>query len=378
MEVAREVAHVAQDKRKHTEVTVYQEAGSDVYYYRVQIGGRRFKRSTGKTNYKEAVAQAKVIRRELQGDGQARSTMKRPGYATLGEVLAVWEQMSEAETRKNNMSAVRKWVRSFSSADPDGVCMTKLTGEQLERYLRAWPGSPVGRKSTGAQIRAVFAPEPMRWYGKAGLVLPDMSELRAVKIAGRQTEQRFEGFTPIPEDVLRRMDAAAERLRTARSANLRRLWAVYALMRWCGLRNIEVAALRWEWLVEGTKGRLWRIEQRRLEDGTWFHPKGRSGDVPMRAELLEQLAAATGNRKGFVIPRANPTEAETVTERTINRFVRRFIPDRNKGAYELRKQFGAQVALRDGLEVASRMLRHGSIQTTWKHYHALLHEPAPL
>ena len=194
MEVAREVAQVAQDKRRHTDVTVYREAGSDVYYYRVQIGGRRFKRSTGKTNYKEAVAQAKVIRRELQGDGQARSTMKRPGYATLGEVLAVWEQTSEADTRKNNMSAVRKWVRSFSSADPDGVCMTKLTGEQLERYLRAWPGSPIGRKSTGAQIRAVFAPEPMRWYAKAGLVLPDMTELRAVKIAGRTYDAISDGF----------------------------------------------------------------------------------------------------------------------------------------------------------------------------------------
>lgn len=383
MKVAREVARVAQEsdqpkRRRHSEVSVFKEPGSDFYYYRVKLHGKRFKRSTGQTKYAAAVAQAKIIRAELLEDGQARSTMKRPGYATLGEVLAVWEQMSEAETRKNNMSAVRKWVRSFSSADPDGVCMTKLTGEQLERYLRAWPGSPIGRKSTGAQIRAVFAPEPMRWYAKAGLVLPEMTELRAVKIAGRQAEQRFEGFTPIPEDVLRRMDAAAERLRTAKSANLRRLWAVYALMRWCGLRNIEVAALRWEWLVEGTKGRLWRIEQRRLEDGTWFRPKGRSGDVPMRADLLEQLAAATDNRKGFVIPRANPTEAETVTERTINRFVRRFIPDRNKGAYELRKQFGAQVALRDGLEVASRMLRHGSIQTTWKHYHALLHEPAPL
>lgn len=378
MEVAREVAQVAQDKRRHTDVTVYREAGSDVYYYRVQIGGRRFKRSTGKTNYKDAVAQAKVIRRDLQDDGQARSTMKRPGYASLGQVLKVWEETSEAETRKNNMSAVRKWVRSFAAGDPDNVCMTKLTGERFEKYLRAWPGSPMGRKSTGAQIRAVFAPEPMRWYAKAGLVLPDMAELRAVKIAARQAEQRFEGFSPIPEDVLQRMDAAAERLRRSKSANLRRLWAVYALMRWCGLRNIEVAALRWEWLAQGTKGKLWRIEQRRLEDGTWFYPKGRSGDVPMRAELLEQLAAATDNGKGFVIPRTNPTEAEVVTERTINRFVRRFIPDRNKGAYELRKQFGAQVALRDGLEVASRMLRHGSIQTTWKHYHALLHEPAPL
>jgi hypothetical protein len=44
----------------------------------------------------------------------------------------------------------------------------------------------------------------------------------------------------------------------------------------------------------------------------------------------------------------------------------------------LRKQFGAEVALRDGLEVASRMLRHGGIQTTWKYYHGLLVEPSPL
>ena len=381
MKVDQEGAQGPEQKRKqrrHGEVTVFKEKGSDVYYYRVRLHGKRPKRSTGETNKAAALAQAKRIAGELKSDGVARATMVRPGYATLGEVLTVWGATSEADTRKNNMSAVRKWVRSFSSADPDSVCMTKLTGEQFERYLRAWPGSPVGRKSTGAQIRAVFAPEPMRWYAKAGLVLPDMAELRGVKIASRQSEQRFEGFTPIPEEVLARMDRHAERLRTARSASLRRVWAVYALMRWCGLRNVEVAALRWEWLVEGTRGKLWRIEQRRLEDGSYFFPKGRSGDVPMRAELLEQLAAATDNRKGFVIPRENPTEAVTVTERTINLFVRRFIPDRNKGAYELRKQFGAQVALRDGLEVASRLLRHGSIETTWKHYHALLNEPAPL
>ena len=383
MKVAQQVARPAGPtsavkRRRHSEVSVFKEPGSEFYYYRVKLHGKRFKRSTGQTTLQAAIAQAKIIRRELLEDGQGRATMKRPGYAALAEVLAVWEEMSEAETRKNNMSAVRKWVRSFCSGEADNVCMTKLTAEQFDRYLRNWPGSPAGRKSTGAQIRAVFAPEPMRWYAKRELVLPDMAEFRAVKIGVRATEQRFEGFTPIPEEVLRRMDAAADRLRRASSGGLRRVWAVYALMRWCGLRNIEVAALRWEWLVEGSRGRLWRLAPWRLEDGSYFQPKGRSGDVPMREDLLEQLAAATGNRAGFVIPRANPTEAETVTERTINRFVRRFIPDRNKGAYELRKQFGAAVALRDGLEVASRMLRHCSIQTTWKHYHALLNEPAPL
>jgi hypothetical protein len=164
----------------------------------------------------------------------------------------------------------------------------------------------------------------------------------------------------------------------SQSKGLRRIWAVYALMRWCGLRNIEVEDLRWEWLVQGTKSKLWRFERRKLEDGSWYLPKGRPGDVPVREELLAQLRAALDTKEGFVIPRETATDAETLTHRTINRFVRRFLPDRTKAAYELRKQFGAELALRDGLEVASRVLRHQDIKTTWKHYHALLHEPAPL
>jgi integrase len=88
--------------------------------------------------------------------------------------------------------------------------------------------------------------------------------------------------------------------------------------------------------------------------------------------------ALKSRRVGFVIPRVNRTEVEVLTERRINAFVRPFIPDRMKGAYELRKQFGAEVARRDGIEVASRVLRHADIKTTWKHYHALLDEPAPL
>lgn len=132
MEVALKVAQVAQQQRKHSEVSIYKEPGSEVYYYRAQVHGRRFKRSTGKTNYKEALVQAKVIARELRHDGQARTTMKRPGYATVGDVLAVWMARSTAETRANNRSTLRKWVRSFVAGDPDGVAMTRLTPEAFE------------------------------------------------------------------------------------------------------------------------------------------------------------------------------------------------------------------------------------------------------
>jgi hypothetical protein len=381
MKVAREVAPVAQphQQRKHSEVSVYKEPGSEVYYYRTQVHGRRFKRSTGKTNYKEALVQAKVIARELRLDGQARHTMKRPGFATVGDVLEVWLERSPADTRKNNASMVRKWVRSFAGADADAVSMTRLSAEELERYLRAWPGAPEGRASTWRQIRAVFADQPRRWYAQAGLVLPDLTELRLVRAETLAREQRFEGFTPIAAVVLAEMDAAAEGLRCSSSAEDRRVWAVYALMRWCGLRNIEVAALRWEWLVRGERNYLWRFESRQLEDGSWYAAKGSAGDVPVRRRLLGQLRWALKTRRsGFVIPRANPTDAEVLTERRINEFVRRWVPDRTKGAYELRKQFGAEYCRAHGIEQTSRVLRHGDIKTTWRHYHALLNEPAPL
>jgi hypothetical protein len=139
----------------------------------------RFKRSTGQTTLAAAIAQAKVIRKQLLEDGQARDTMRRPGYATVGDVLAVWLERSVASTRKNNASAFRKWVRSFCNAEPDEVSMTRCSAELFERYLQKWPGSPQGRESTWRQIRAIFAKEPMRWYKQAGLVLPDMEEFRA-------------------------------------------------------------------------------------------------------------------------------------------------------------------------------------------------------
>jgi integrase len=206
-----------------------------------------------------------------------------------------------------------------------------------------------------------------------------MEEFRAVKGKVRAREEFYEGYVPVSAEVLARMDAAAEQLRKSADLEERKIWAVYALMRWCGLRNSEVGALRWEWLVRGQRGFLWKFERYQDEAGVWQLPKGRPGQVPVRSRLLGQLRYALKSRRvGFVIPRVNRTEVEVLTERRINAFVRPFIPDRMKGAYELRKQFGAEVARRDGIEVASRVLRHADIKTTWKHYHALLDEPAPL
>jgi hypothetical protein len=374
MEVDRKVAR---RQRKHGEVSVYKPHDSNCWYYRVLIHGKRHNRSTGHTDKKLAQAQAKIIAKQLL-HGDARETMARPGYASVGDVCRVWLQMSEASTKRNNVSTLRKWVRSFAGGDADAVAMTRCTAGELRTYLRAWPGSPEGRKSTARQILAMFQPLAMDWYRDARLVMPEVTELRKVRVETKDDEEEFEGFALIPAAVLREMDAAAEKLRTSADLEERRVWAVYALMRWCGLRNIEVAALRRDWVVKGKRSPLLRLVRTRLPDGSWWKPKGRSGEVPVRLRLLAQLRRALGRDGEFVIPRGNPTDAHALTHRTINAFVRPFIPERTKGAYELRKQFGAEIAMRDGIEVASRLLRHGDIKTTWKHYHALVHEPAPL
>jgi hypothetical protein len=375
MEVDRKVARA---QRKHGEVTVYKPAGEKCWYYRVMVHGKRRNRTTGHTDRKLALAQAKIIAKDLLKGGDARETMARPGYASVGDVCRVWLEMSPASTRRNNVSTLRKFVRSFAGGDADAVALSRVTAAELRNYLRAWPGSPEGRKSTARQILAMFQPLALDWYRDARLVLPEVAELRKVRIETKDDEEEFEGFSLIPAAVLKEMDAAADELRRSADLEERRVWAVYALMRWCGLRNIEVAALRRDWVVRGRHSPLLQLVRRRLPDGSWWKPKGRSGEVPVRLRLLAQLRRALGRDGEFVIPRAHATDAFTLTHRTINAFVRPFIPERVKGAYELRKQFGAEIAMRDGIEVASRLLRHGSFQTTWKHYHALVHEPAPL
>lgn len=385
MELARTLVPPSNRKRKRRkhEVSVYKEPGSEIYYFRDTIhtpqGPRRIKRSTEQTTLQAALRQAKIIReKELKGEGAA--VQVRPGFATVGDVLRVYLEMSEIETKKNNASMLRKFVRSFASGDPDAVSMVRVSAGEFEKYLRHWPGSHEGRKSTARQIRAVFGKQKMRWYRHAELKLPDMTEfleVMAENVKG-ESRQKFDGIEPA---VLSRMEAAAERLRTSEDVEERKLWAAWALMRWCGLRNVEVEAMKWSWVRRGRAGWEVRVLEYVYGDGTTFKPKKSEGVVPIRVGLLKQLLRALPRAGEFVIPRENPTEAETLAHRTINDFVRPFFPEagpKDKKAYLLRKQAGSEVAARDGLVAMASFLRQKGIQTAWNFYHANLQPLRPL
>ena len=385
MELARTLVPQVERKRKRRkhEVSVYKPPGSEIYYFRDTVhtpqGPKRIKRSTEHTTLQAALRQAKIIR-EKELKGQGRSIQARPGFATVGDVARVWLEMAEIKTKGNNLSALRKFVRSFAGGDADGVSMARLTAGEFERYLRHWAGSHEGRKSTARQIRAMFGKKPMRWYRHAGLVLPDMTEFLDVMAENTrgETRQKFKGIAPV---VLAKIEEAAERLRVSESVNDRKLWGVFALMRWCGLRNVEVQSLRWSWIKHARGGWEIRVIEYAYPDGTIFKPKKTPGVVPIRTALLKQLIKAFGRKSEYVIPRETATEAKILASRRINDFMRPFFPEagpKDKKAYDLRKQAGSEVAARDGMVAMATFLRQKGIQTAWNYYHANLQVLRPL
>ncbi len=127
------------------------------------------------------------------------------------------------------------------------------------------------------------------------------------------------------------------------------------------------------WIGSLTGRLIWCSSSGRTGTKGAERPRAGAGSV---AEA--DIKAALGGEGEYVLPRTSPTDAHNVTHYGINEFVRLYIPDGERGAYNLRKECGAQIAARDAIEAASRLPRHRDIQTTFNHYHNLINRPKPL
>lgn len=76
-------------KRLHSQVSVFKEPNSSFYYYRVQLNGRRYKRSTGKTNYEEALIEARLLAAKLQQATPRINRSAKSVSASLADSLAL-------------------------------------------------------------------------------------------------------------------------------------------------------------------------------------------------------------------------------------------------------------------------------------------------
>lgn len=365
--------------RKHNEISVYWNARRNGWYYRVQIAGKRVEKATGvginnKAGRAAAEAKAKRILEGLRTGKQEEiaKVVRRPGYATAGEIVDRFKLHGPGGSTVKAASGFAKYVAEVSEkSDWRGVSShLVLTAPLLRKWITdrlAAGRTESGVRSSVQTIKQVVAKNRMHLF--ADLTLPDLTEFWKVS-GGTVQDQSYE---PIPRDVLRRMDRAA---RIPLRRENPRVWAIYWLMRRAGLRNSEVEKLKWDWVD-------WLPDKRNVDlvlikRPDFISKNGKYGRVPVNLRMMRLIKAVFRKEDNeHVIPRANKTEAEELTHDGINEFVRRFIPDGAKGAYNLRKEYGSRIAQRDGLEVAAKLLRD-SMDVVEKHYHALLERPKPL
>ena len=369
-------------QRKHGEVTVTWNERRGAWYYRAMIDGRRYEKSTGVTSKAaagkaQALKKAKEIAEALREGSLARigAVVKRAGFAKCGEVVDIFLKHGPERSREAAGKAFGRFVRDMSGRSDWREASTAevLTGPMLRLWAerqRQAGRSEYGIHSAVQAIKSVVARRRMHLFAK--LQLPDLEAFQQVS----EGSTKISGYQPIPRDRLLAMDAAARVPLRRRDP---KVWAAYWLMRKAGLRNDEVQNLKWEWIDWHKDGTAELVLVRRAD----WQPKSTEGRVPVRGRMLRLMQAVFGCKAGFVIPRANKTEAEDITERRVNDFVRPFLYAAGKDsrtakvAYQLRKEFGSTIAQRDGIETAARLLRN-SLEVCFKHYHNLVKRPKPL
>ena len=315
----------------------------------------------------------RIIEPILNGQWETAEQLKsRSGYATIGKILERY--LASAEDRpgtvRNNISALRLLVRTvYPGSDPDTQNSSALTGElvrQFERLRMAAARTEPDRRRTRASIRSyvvqarsIVAPGKMRFYDD--LTLPDLNSFRNEKVEmPKRTKPRA-----LDIGVITAINAAAPKLAETDPA----VYVAFLMFSRLGLRNIEIRNARWHWIENGRIG----IIDRPAED---FYPKGSEGWVPIAPDVLQELMRFRDlSTDDYIVPGRTATERKEAVDRRHSAWVSRWIRDRSKTSYELRRYAGSLVyqQTRDILKVRD-FLRHSSVETTQRWYAYLLED----
>lgn len=357
------------------------------WWCRVQVKGKREAFSTEVADVKLAKDRAKLLITEAL-DGRWKkihdAITPRPGRgATVGEVLDVFEhghldvRKATATNYTKRLLIMIQEVLGLGEAAGRKVRLDQINGA----FARTFQAHRQGLKRVESKrltdgnttansvlrcAKAVFSRRAVAAYEEAGLVIPaSIRQFTDVPFLAEESHRYSDN--PLPLKTIRAIDKALPKLKEKDE----RLWAIHLMVRLLGLRDSEIMAASKHWLVKGEHG---QVELRILKRSDEFNPKRSEGSVPVPPELVRYFA----KQKGHLIPAKNDTERSNLIYRKHNEWLRKFIPDREKCAHELRKHFGAVWATKTGsLYVAAQMLRV-SLSVAEYHYTALLKKPQAL
>lgn len=316
---------------------------------------------------------ADIIKSFWMDSGRSAARLKlRDDNATIGELITRYKQRAAQRpgTIRSNVRSLRMLVKIVHGGDPDLKSSSVLTAnlirefekrqlERAEKRATLTTRASVVQKvriSTASyvrQARAIVALRKMKFYD--GLKLPDLAGFRG------ETVEAPKRSLPRPLDMkaLAAMEAAAPKLATDDPG----AYVAHLLFSRLGLRNIEIVNARTHWLNDNSIGIINRPE----ED---FFPKGCEGWVPIALDVLKEILKFQPLcSDGYLVPGANQTERHDAVYRRHSKWVSRWIKDRTKTSYELRRYAGSRL-----LDMGSTIfdvrdfLRHRDVQTTQMWY----------
>lgn len=193
----------------------------------------------------------------------------------------------------------------------------------------------------------------MKFYD--GLKLPDLTAFRGETV---ETPRRS---LPRPLDM--QLLAAMETATPALAKSDPAVYVAHLLFSRLGLRNIEIVNARTHWIKDGSIG----IVDRPEED---FFPKGPEGWVPIAVDVLAEIMRFQPRcTDSYLVPARTATERREAVYRRHSKWVSKWIKDRTKTSYELRRYAGSRLLDMGATIFEVRdFLRHRDVQTTQMWY----------
>ena len=325
------------------------------------------------TSLPEAKKRAR-LKFDAEMDGRLdalQQTAARQTAPTLETIFELYRTHSTTADPSDAILALARMVEITLGITRDQVLeqrVTILTEQLVDDFLAAGRAAakrdgrvyrPFGANSRLASAKSLFAnPRIFRH-----LAMPDLNGFRHAK--GERKAGVDLGFRPFAAGEIEAMDAAAAEARAEHPM----IWRAYMLFRHFGLRPIEAAHVRGSWF-EPLAGRIHLAIRDRPEEG--FTIKNSVPHFIAVPEHLLEVFGGVAKDEFLIAPATTPGQREKWLKRDFSQWVRRWVPDRLKSTYELRKHAGSEVYSRAGVEAARYFLGHTDIQTTTKWYAAWL------
>jgi integrase len=401
---------------------------SEYYVVRIGYGGRRTTFPLGTAKKTEAAAKARDIYSFITVNGmdaslaQFKKSVERSSPAILGEYLVQAEKHLEVrpKTFAAYAAVVRRIAADIAGLEPnnarfdyqaggrdawrrrvDGIKLDLLTPKNIRdwrtRFLDRAKGDSVklkaARNSVSSFIRAgkaLFSKQVLKNIELKGIERSPFADIEVKQPSLRyRSEIDFEKLlkaastelapkvsTPSPSTARRTQRSAKRESRRAfrqgRDSSNSELFKIFLLCATAGLRRSEVDTL--EWFAFHFQENFIRITTTRFFEGK---SEASHDDVYLDPEISALFRGFYSQRKSkFVIESPLPPKSrakyeyyrcQRLFEQLIG-WLRQHGVNTKSPIHTLRKEYGSQLTKTHGIFVASRALRHSSVQTTERFY----------